>query len=400
MVRAHQGGIRNHLNNLSYGWRNAGHTVHLFTPFGRSESFPNKQKLVTRTSLFLGKHKVFTFFLYIATKCILSFRLFWILLFHHYDIANARDVGAFNACFFICRLFKVPFVINLHGCLTSDLYSKGMIRNRGLIYNYFIKEERKSYKKARYLVTVGPQERNNVFKMFPKREEEIPIIYNLVNIKQFYPDFEYRKKTIKKLGLTESAYKILYVGRLSKRKGVEILIRAFGKFIHSNETCGNLIIVGEGPEFDNLKKIAKESGISELVVFAGLISHKDLNGYYNAADVVVIPSLSYRGYTEGTPSVALESIASGKPLITTPLGGLGDIVIDGKNGLIIEENSVDGLFHALRLLYRNPGLRQRLSNSAMEYVFRSRSIEKVAERWIDIFKKVINGETLNSSLGI
>jgi len=275
-----------------------------------------------------------------------------------------------------------------------------MIRNSGLIYNYFIKEERKSYKKARYLVTVGPQERNNVFKMFPKREEEIPIIYNLVNIKQFYPDFEYRKKTIKKLGLTESAYKILYVGRLSKRKGVEILIRAFGKFIHSNETCGNLIIVGEGPEFDNLKKIAKESGISELVVFAGLISHKDLNGYYNAADVVVIPSLSYRGYTEGTPSVALESIASGKPLITTPLGGLGDIVIDGKNGLIIEENSVDGLFHALRLLYRNPGLRQRLSNSAMEYVFRSRSIEKVAERWIDIFKKVINGETLNSSLGI
>ena len=56
--------------------------------------------------------------------------------------------------------------------------------------------------------------------MFPKREEEIPIIYNLVNIKQFYPDFEYRKKTIKKLGLTESAYKILYVGRLSKRKGI------------------------------------------------------------------------------------------------------------------------------------------------------------------------------------
>lgn len=400
MTRPHQGGIRNHLNNLSKGWKTAGHTVHIYTPFGNYDSFPDKQKLVAQVEFLTQKYPILTFIFYVMAKHLLTIRILWALLVHSFDVINVRDVGAFNACFLPCKLFRVPIVLNLHGCLTNDLFSKGMIKKKGRIYQYFLNEEKKSYRNCKYLVAVGPQERNNVFHIFPERKKNIPIIYNLVDTKQFHRNIEEGQKITKKLGLKKNSFKVLYVGRLSRRKGIDILIKTFSRFVKNTKAESNLITIGVGPELDTLRRIASEKEISELVVFTGLVKHKELNGYYNAADVVVIPSISYRGYTEGTPTVALESMASERPLISTTLGGLRDIIINKKNGLTINENSVESLLDALTNLYLDSKLRENLSISARKYILSSRSVEKVSARWIEIFKAAIKGNKLTSNCGI
>lgn len=400
MVRPHQGGIKNHLNNLIWGWRLAGHTVHLYTPFGRFESFLEKKKTITAISSLIRKTPVSTVVFYLMAKRLLCIRVFWALLTHRYNVVNVRDVGAYNACFLLCKLFRIPAVLNLHGCLTTDLFSKHMIRNKGKIHRYFLNEEKKSYRNCKYIVAVGPQEKNGVLSFFPEKKKDIPIIYNLVDVEKFHPDAKEGQQIIRKLELQDNGFNVFYVGRLSPRKGIDILIKAFSKFSKKNNNNTYLVIIGAGPECEHLKKLVIDNEISNSAVFTGLVKHEELNGYYNAADVIVIPSLSYRGYTEGTPTVALESMACGVPVIATPLGGLADIIINEQNGLIIEENSIDSLCQALGKLHQNSELMYNLSISAREYVLNNRSREKISSCWIGIFRTAITGGKLDASLGV
>ena len=396
LVRPHRGGISIHLNNLACAWRSAGNTVKIYTPLGSYQDFPIRQEFSAGMMGLIKKEPLFTLLFYIIAKRILFLRVLAGLVRRRYDVINARDVGAANSCIRLARYFGVPLVVNLHGSLAADLYSKGMIPGRGALYRYFSKEEAKCYSACPNIVAVGPQERDNVYRTVHERTKSIPIIHNLVNSQQFFPDSSGSSFLLQKLGIKPESFPVLYVGRLSRRKGVDILIRAFARF--AKETCRSaiLLIVGTGLELAELKMIASDESISRQVVFCGLVSHSELNAYYNLSEVVVIPSIIYRRYTEGTPTVALECMAAGRPIIATPLGGLSDIISDNVNGILVRENSAEALFRAIVRVYENPALRRNLSTSARNYIMENRTREKVAAHWLQIFKAAMNNDGLGS----
>ena len=143
------------------------------------------------------------------------------------------------------------------------------------------------------------------------------------------------------LGLTTGKV-ILYIGKLSEKKGVVYLLRAF-KTILEDEPTATLVIVGTGDLEDSLKTEAKTLAISGSVVFAGWQGKSSVKKYLAISDIVAVPSIiDSKGETEGLPVVLLEALASGKPVVATRVAGAIDVIVDGENGYLAKpKNAAD-----------------------------------------------------------
>jgi L-malate glycosyltransferase len=146
---------------------------------------------------------------------------------------------------------------------------------------------------------------------------------------------------------------ILFVGRLIKLKGVDVLINAFVKILEKIPLC-QLIIIGDGPEFQSLKKYACELSVSNTVIFKGRLSESEVCNYYKEADLVVLPSRMINGQAEGLGVVLLEAMALGIPVIGTNTGGISDIIHDKINGLLVPPDDPDALSKAVIKLFTEP----------------------------------------------
>jgi glycosyltransferase involved in cell wall biosynthesis len=169
----------------------------------------------------------------------------------------------------------------------------------------------------------------------------------------------------KELGLPDGKV-ILYIGKLSEKKGVSFLLRAFHTALEEWPDS-TLVIVGTGDLEDSLKVETKTLNISGKVVFAGWQGKANVKKYLAACDVVAIPSIiDSRGETEGLPVVLLEALASGKPVVATRVGGATDIIINEENGFLSNpENASDLAEKIIKILGMNT---ETLSKNAMASV--------------------------------
>ena len=113
------------------------------------------------------------------------------------------------------------------------------------------------------------------------------------------------------------------------------------------------MVVGQGPELDNLRRLASELGLARVVRFAGL--RPQVPSFHFLFDVSVLSSVS-----EGFPNTLVEAMAAGRPIVATDVGGVRDAVRDRENGLLVPPRAPDAFADALRTLLRDAGLRQRM----------------------------------------
>lgn len=157
--------------------------------------------------------------------------------------------------------------------------------------------------------------------------------------------------------LVREAPILLAVGRFSREKGHADLMRALALFGQQHRPLPQLVLVGEGPERERLEAMAREAGVSGQVVFAG--HQEEVRPYYALATAVVIPS-----HSEGSPNVLLEAMAAGVPVIATAVGGIPEIVSDGREALLVPSHSPEALAAALGRLLGDEELRQGLATRA------------------------------------
>lgn len=165
------------------------------------------------------------------------------------------------------------------------------------------------------------------------------------------------------LGLSPAAKIALFVGRIQRLKGLEVLLRAFAR-LDLPDT--ELLVIGGRPgsgqetrEITRLQHLSAKLGITKRVRFVGAIAHEELPTYYSAADVSVMPS-SYESFG----LVAVESLACGTPVVATRVGGLGSIVRDGETGLLVPWRDAALFAEHLERVLRDDGLRERLAGNA------------------------------------
>ncbi|MBP5436309.1 glycosyltransferase family 4 protein [bacterium] len=175
---------------------------------------------------------------------------------------------------------------------------------------------------------------------------------------------------------------ILFVGRLIKLKGVDYLIDALHWL--SPEKF-ELHIVGDGPERENLEKIAPEN-----VVFHGYQTGKNLEEIYQNADIFVLPSIvDNHGYTEGLGTVLLEAASFHIPLIASNVGGIPDIVINEKTGLLVPEKDPEAIANAILRLEKDKILANELCDAAISHIQAEFSWENISEKFLSLYNSLI-----------
>lgn len=190
----------------------------------------------------------------------------------------------------------------------------------------------------------------------------------------FQPGNE-KQELRRKLGIKKEEKVILFVGRLDWRKGVSRLIRAAAKVKNAK-----LVIVGDGPEMKNLKKISGDD-----VIFTGFVKNEDTVEFYRMCDVFVLPSIHRM---ESFGAVLIEAMACGKPVIVSSLTGPADIVKKSGAG-IITRNEIE-LENALKNLLNKKNLREQMGKKGVNFVKENYDYRMIARKVEDIYKEVLS----------
>ncbi len=189
---------------------------------------------------------------------------------------------------------------------------------------------------------------------------DIYVIPNGVDCSRF--DSISRKRARSILGIKDNEKVILFVGRLSRGKGVEYLIRAMG-LIYCNNKDAKLVLVGDGKERKELEQLTAALNIDDVTHFVGIVSNERIPEIMVASDIFVLPSLS-----EGFPIVIIEAMAARLPIIATKVQGLPEIIIEGENGFLVEVRDSKGIADKALMLLDNDELQRMISNNNREAV--------------------------------
>lgn len=157
--------------------------------------------------------------------------------------------------------------------------------------------------------------------------------------------------------------RILFVGRLIKRKGADILLESFGQ-LRSRPQTPRLDIVGDGPEMKNLRSLTDALHLGDVVTFYGALYGPKLWKRYAEASIFVMPSRQSSEDAEGFGTVFLEAGIFGVPSIGSRTGGIPEAVIDGVTGKLVESEDVGGLAEAIQGLLDDPNELNRLGRNA------------------------------------
>ena len=194
----------------------------------------------------------------------------------------------------------------------------------------------------------------------------------------------------------DGKFKILFVGRHIERKGICYLIEAAK---HLPRDQFEIRIVGVGDLTDKLKAQAAEvssrhpregGDLPAEIIFTGKLSPEALANEYRTANVFTLPAIvDSKGDTEGLGVVLIEAMELGLPVVASNVGGIPDVVVDGVSGILVPEKDPEALAGAYRRLAAEPELVKQLLAGAQKRIAECFSWDKIVERQIDSYKKII-----------
>ena len=186
----------------------------------------------------------------------------------------------------------------------------------------------------------------------------------------------------------DGTFTILFVGGLLERKGVTHLVDAVRRL--PARLPWKLVLVGEGPDLADLQAQARAGGIEDRVAFRGQVPDAELHAAYSAADVFVLPAVvDSRGDTEGLGVVLLEAMNYHLPVIASGLGGITDIVLHEKTGLLVPQRDPQALADALLRIADDPALAARLAAGGHQHAQQNFSWEVITDRWEECYADAV-----------
>lgn len=180
--------------------------------------------------------------------------------------------------------------------------------------------------------------------------------------------------------------KLLFVGRLSEKKGVEYLIRALRILKDKNEAF-NLTIAGDGSERDKLEALTSKLGLNEDIKFIGAYDNKNLINFFNEHDIFIGPSVeAQNGDKEGLPVTFMEAMAGGIPAVVSNTPGVTDLITNGHDGLIVEQKNPEQIAEAVLKLKNDFELRNQISQNAI-ITAQNYNWKNIVKKYYELFEK-------------
>ena len=189
------------------------------------------------------------------------------------------------------------------------------------------------------------------------------------------------------LGL-DGAQVLGYVGSFYAYEGLAMLLRALQQLLAQGENV-HALLVGDGCQEAELKRLAAEFGIENQVVFTGRVPHDDVQRYYDLIDVIVYPRLSMRLTELVTPLKVLEAMAQGRVVIASDVGGHRELIRHGETGMLFKAGDPGALVSALLALLREPARWPGLKAAARSYVETERTWKASVARYENVYARVM-----------
>ena len=213
-------------------------------------------------------------------------------------------------------------------------------------------------------------------------EQLIALIYQGTDVATFTPSAERQAEALRRYPLPEGAGPVLgNVGSFEPRKGQEVLLRALAKAREELPQV-HLLLVGDGPDEETLKRRVTDSALDANVTFAPF-TREPVN-VFEVIDVLVLSSL----YKEGLPNVLLESLSMSRPVIASRLAGVPEAVVEGQTGLMVEPGDVDGLAQAIVKLGSDPDARQSMGEAGRRLMQEHFDKQRQFDRFLDYFTQL------------
>jgi len=226
---------------------------------------------------------------------------------------------------------------------------------------------------ATQILTVAAHLKATLVDSYRLRPASIRVLYTGVNLRRFQPvPGEDLADLRGELAIKTDERAVVAAAYLVAGKGMRDLVAASPALLreHSNAV---FVIVGDGPELEPLRALARELGVSERFRFPGLRS--DVNRFMGLADVVVVPSV----YRDTAPLAVVEAMASGRPVIGTRVGGIPELIADGETGILVDPQAPQQLASALIGLLADSQLARAMGAAGRQRAERLFS----ADRWIN-----------------
>ena len=275
---------------------------------------------------------------------------------------------------------RPPVVLHtFHGHVLKGYFDAGRTA-------FFRQVERTLARASDVLVAVSPEVRDELVELGVAPLEKFVVIRLGIPLEERLgdptADSDYRRL----YGIPKDAFVVGWVGRMTGIKdtgAVVDIVRA----VRERGVNAVLCMVGDGPEREVLERLAHKLGIARYCYFVGYQS--DVAGYYRLFDAFLLPSVN-----EGTPVSAIESLASGTPVVANRVGGVPDVVRDGVDGFLVEPGDVDAAAARLAELAADPALRSRLGESGRARVLERYSVERLVDDVDRLYRSLLAAKGL------
>ncbi len=217
------------------------------------------------------------------------------------------------------------------------------------------------------------------------RSSKVPIavVPNFIDVAQFDPDRYDRDSIRESLGFGRDEFVVGFVGRLDRAKGPDLLVEA-AALLRDRGDLRRFLVVGAGPQRERLERRIRKLDLDRVVVLAGL--HENPAMVMRAFDAGVVPSRR-----EAFGIAALEMMRMRVPVIVSPVGGLPELVQDGRTGIILPRLSPEAIAEAVQRLEEDAALREALGRNACEHAAAFDGREQVRQI-VDIYERLISSQ--------
>ena len=246
---------------------------------------------------------------------------------------------------------------------------------------FFRETERALARHTNRLIAVGPQVRDDLVELGVAPASKFSVIRLGIDLESRVLTVDRRAEFRRLFGIPEDRFVVGWIGRMTAIKRVPDILAAF-KLLRERGVEATLCLVGDGPDRDAIEQLASELGIVRDVLFVGY--QRDVAPYYAFFDALLLPSAN-----EGTPVVAIEALASERPVVATRVGGVPDVVDDGEDGFLVDVGDIPSLADRLEQLARDPELRARMGKAGRERVVPRYRVERLVDDVDALYRELL-----------
>jgi glycosyltransferase involved in cell wall biosynthesis len=292
----------------------------------------------------------------------------------HTHTAKAGAVGRFAAM--LSGDARPPIIVHtFHGHVLRGYFNP-------LLSRVFRSLERRLARETTRLIAVGPEVRDDLVAFGVAPAEKFSVIRLGIDLDLRIAGGEQHRDELRTLlGVGPETFVVGWIGRMTGIKLVPDVLLAFKGLLELGVDA-RLCLVGDGPDRERIERAAHQLGISRSTLFIGY--QRDVGPYYSFFDTLLLPSAN-----EGTPVVAIEALASGRPVVATRVGGVPDVVRDGIDGYLVDVGDVGAMSRRLAELAADPELRRTLGEAGRERVVQRYRVERLIDDVDALYRELL-----------